>query len=224
MCRQYQSMPVINRFGQHFIIRNDNYGGQPECMTNSGGWANFRVSLSRAASGHQPAAFPYIFRGCSWGLCTAASGLPVRAADLQHARTTWATSQRAGGSWDATYDIWFNRKPITTGQATGGELMIWLNSRHRPGPGRHTRIVWADHARWYLQSWRTGHAGHHWRLIQFRRVRPAWRVRLRLAPFVRKAAARGWLQRSSWLLSIEAGFEIWRGGTGLATTTFSAKP
>jgi hypothetical protein len=225
MCRSYQYMPVSNSLGQHFIIRNDNYGGRRECMTNTGGGPNFVVSGSAAASSRQPDAFAYIFLGCSWGLCTPGSGLPARVADLAAPRTGWDTAQQAAGSWDATYDIWFGRTPITTGQATGGELMIWLNSRQRPPPAKRARVVWADHARWYLDSWITQHAGIHWRLIQFRRVRPAWRVSgLRLRPFFARLEHRGWIRPWYWLLNIEAGFEIWRGGDGLATRWFAARP
>ena len=224
LCRPYQYMPVSNRSGQQFIIRNDNYGGHRECMTNTDARPNFVVSESAAMSGGEPDAFPYIFLGCSWGLCTPGSGLPAPVASLGDPRTTWDTTQGAAGSWDASYDIWFNRTPIETGQATGAELMIWLGSSNRPPPRPGTRIVWADHARWYLHSWITRHAGFRWRLIQFRRVRPVQRVSgLRLCPFFTMLERRGWIQPWYWLLNIEAGFEIWRGGDGLATRWFSAR-
>ncbi|MGE5137802.1 MAG: GH12 family glycosyl hydrolase domain-containing protein [Gemmatimonadota bacterium] len=213
LCRPYQYLPVRNGAGEQFIVRNDNYGGQPECLLNTGG-PDFAVSGSGAASRGEPAAFPYIFLGCSWGLCTPGSGLPAMVAGLPSPRTSWHTSQRAAGSWDASYDIWFNSTPIETGQATGGELMIWLGSQHRPPPPPRTPIVRIDHARWYLHSWITHHAGIRWRLIQFRRVRPVWRVSgLRLRPFVTTLEDHGWIQPWYWLLNIEAGFEIWRGAT-----------
>lgn len=224
MCRPYQRLPAANRYGERFIIRNDNYGGRRECISNTGGWPDFTVTASAAHSHREPAAFPYLFIGCSWGLCTPGSGLPARLRALGRPQSTWRTSQHARGSWDASYDIWFGRRPITTGQATGGELMIWLDSHARPAPRRQARIVWADHARWYLDSWITTHGGRHWRLIQFRRVRPAWQVtRLDLTAFFRHLEKRKWIRPWYWLLNIEAGFEIWRGGTGLATNWFSAR-
>ena len=122
LCRKYQHMPVTNSAGEHFIIRNDNYGGQRECITNSAGGANFRVSQSAADSANgEPVAFPYIFLGCDWGLCTSGTVLPARLSALRDPVTSWATSQRAGGTWDAAYDIWFSRKRVIGGQATGGE-------------------------------------------------------------------------------------------------------
>jgi hypothetical protein len=225
MCRQYQHMPVANRLGESFIVRNDNYGGQRECISNSDARPNFVVTQSSAATrGREPVAFPYLFLGCSWGLCTPGSGLPARVSALRAPVTTWTASLRAGGVWDATYDIWFNKTRITTGQATGGELMIWLNSHEMPAPRRHTPIVWADHARWYLQSWITRHAGSRWRLIQFRRVRPVWRVsNLHLNEFIEQVESHDWIRPWYWMLNVDAGFEIWRDGKGLATNWFGAR-
>lgn len=218
-------MPVVSGSGESFIVRNDNYGGRPECLRNSDGRPNFVVTWSSADSvPSRPVAFPYIFLGCSWGLCTPGSGLPARVSALHDPLTSWDTSLRPAGIWDATYDIWFNKTPITTGQATGAELMIWINSHGQPAPGRRTPIVWADHARWYLQSWITEHSGIKWRLIQFRPVRPVWRVsNLDLSAFINRAESKHWIRPSLWMLNVDAGFEIWNNGTGLATTSFAAQ-
>jgi cellulose 1,4-beta-cellobiosidase len=226
LCGQYQHLPVTNKLGQSFIVRNDNFGGLPECISNSGSQANFVVtqSLADSGNGHLVQAFPYIFLGCSWGLCTPASGLPATISALPDPRTSWYVSARAGGLWDATYDIWFNKQPITTGQATGAELMIWLTSHGEPKPPRHATIVWADHARWYLRSWITHNDGFKWRLIQFRRVHPVQQVtNLRLSAFIGQLEAHRWVQPSYWMLNVDAGFEICHGGVGLATHGFRVR-
>ena len=44
---------------------------------------------------------------------------------------------------------------------------------------------------------------------------------LDLQPLVADAVSRGYVARSWYLISVEAGFELWRGGTGLATNSFS---
>jgi cellulose 1,4-beta-cellobiosidase len=31
----------------------------------------------------------------------------------------------------------------------------------------------------------------------------------------------GWIQKSWYLIDVEAGFELWQGGTGLATDSFA---
>jgi cellulose 1,4-beta-cellobiosidase len=44
---------------------------------------------------------------------------------------------------------------------------------------------------------------------------------LDIGTLAQDAARRGYLPRSCYLIDVEAGFELWRGGTGLATRTFS---
>ena len=44
---------------------------------------------------------------------------------------------------------------------------------------------------------------------------------LDLASLVQDAVSRGYIQPSWWLIDIEAGFELWQGGAGLATNSFS---
>ena len=46
---------------------------------------------------------------------------------------------------------------------------------------------------------------------------------LQLAPFIKLAERFGWIRPSRWMLNIEAGFEIWSGGKGLATSSFTAR-
>jgi len=142
---------------------------------------------------------------------------------LRRPVATWDTTQVPRGEWDAAFDTWFGIRPMTTGQADGAEMMIWLAARHIPVP-RRTRIVHVDHVRWYLLHWRTCLAGTCWNYIQFRRVWPVLRARrLHLLPFIHRAEKRGWIRPAWWLENIEAGFELWRGGTGLATRWFWAR-
>ena len=44
---------------------------------------------------------------------------------------------------------------------------------------------------------------------------------LDLAALVQDGISRGYIQPSWWLIDIEAGFELWQGGAGLATNSFS---
>jgi cellulase/cellobiase CelA1 len=44
---------------------------------------------------------------------------------------------------------------------------------------------------------------------------------LDLAPLVSDAVSRGYTKTSWYLIDIEAGFELWQGGAGLATNSFS---
>jgi Glycosyl hydrolase family 12 len=177
-----------------------------------------------AANSHGPEvmAFPFVLYGCSWGLCTAGSRLPAPLTSLRRASATWRTAGRtARGRWNTAFDIWFGRsRAAASGQATGAELMIWLNARDYPA--LPAKVIRVDHRRWYVLHWVTSHDGAHWTYIQVRAVRPVTRVRrLALLPVFRRVERLGLVSRRWWLLNIEAGFEIWHGGTGLRTTSFS---
>jgi glycosyl hydrolase family 12 len=45
--------------------------------------------------------------------------------------------------------------------------------------------------------------------------------RLDLQELLADAVSRGYISNSWYLISVEAGFELWRGGAGLATNSFS---
>ena len=53
----------------------------------------------------------------------------------------------------------------------------------------------------------------------------AWRVKnMPLKPFFSDAEKNLWLSSSSYLWQLAAGFELWSGGTGLASKSFSVSP
>jgi len=225
LCKQYQHFAVATAQGAHFVVKNDNYGGQQECLAIRGEWPDFTVTESELPAWHaKPQAYPFILRGCSWGTCSSPdTSLPRQVSALRRPVATWYTTQVPRGRWDAAFDTWFGTRPMTTGQADGAEMMIWLAARHVPVPPR-TRIVHVEHLRWYLLHWRICLKGTCWNYIQFRRVWPVLRARkLHLLPFIHRAEKDGWIRPAWWLENIEAGFELWQGGAGLATRWFWAR-
>jgi hypothetical protein len=59
-----------------------------------------------------------------------------------------------------------------------------------------------------------------WTYIAYVRQTPADAVDLDLRPFTQDAVTRGVVDPAWFLIDIEAGFEIWQGGAGLASTDF----
>ncbi|MHB1594953.1 MAG: GH12 family glycosyl hydrolase domain-containing protein [Streptosporangiaceae bacterium] len=223
LCGSYQHIVTSGARGTRYVVRNDNYGGRLECLRNSSGGPNFAIVSSGARrAGREPVAFPNIFRGCSWGVCSPGGRLPLRVSRLATLTSTWSTRQTRRGVWDAAYDIWFARHRCVSGQDGGAELMIWLNSHGlRTGRGR---IVTVDHRRWHLVRWRTGLGHKHWNYLRFSLVGGGTAVRrLRIGPFIALARRHRLIRQGWWLTSVEAGFEIWRGGAGLRTTGFSVR-
>jgi hypothetical protein len=219
LCKSYQHITVSHK-GVQYVVRNDNYGHAHECLRNNDDAPNFAVVASGARVEHdEPVAYPNIFVGCSWGICTSHSHLPLRVDRIKSLVTTWHTKMKSKGTWSAGYDIWFDRQRSKSGQSGGAELMIWLNARNFNAG--NWPIVKVDGMRWHLEHWVTSGHGKHWNYIQFRRVHGTSKVNdLAVKPFIAVARKHGLIARQWWLTSVMAGFEIWRGGVGLSTTNF----
>ncbi|HUZ23332.1 MAG TPA: hypothetical protein VMV07_06155 [Streptosporangiaceae bacterium] len=223
ICQQRGYTAVTAPHGGHYVVRNDNYGGRPECISIRDQRPNFTVTRSAANSySSRVMAFPFMLYGCSWGLCTAGSRLPAPVRLVRRATATWYTAGKARGQWNAAFDIWFGRQRAAyQGQARGAELMVWLNSRNCPAVA--SRVIRIGRRRWYVTHWVTSHGGAHWNYIQIRAVHPTSHVHhLSLLPIIRRVEKMGLVSRRWWLLNIEAGFEIWHGGRGLRTKSFAA--
>ena len=223
ICQEHHYRLVTGASGRRYAVENGNFGGRPECIRNVGLRPDFTVTRSGADSqGPEVDAYPFTLYGCSWGLCTPGTALPARVSRVRTASASWSFRTAAAGRWNAAFDVWFGRhRSAANGQARGAELMIWLNARDYPAvPSRAIRV---DGRGWYVYHWVTSHDGAHWNYVQIRAVRPVTSVRqLALVPIIRRVEQMGLIRPSWWLLNIESGFEIWQGGTGLASTSFSA--
>jgi Glycosyl hydrolase family 12 len=211
-----------------YMIENNNFVGKPECLAVTG-TRGFQVTSSGAAGARgtgRPAAYPEIFTGYHWGT-QAGDTFPARLSSLSYAHSSWAVSTGrapAGSAYDVAYDLWVNkgRQVAASGQPDGAEVMIWLFERALPAPPPGTPTVTVHGVRYYrIEIGRREH-GVSWPLIIYRRVVPVTSVRdLELLGFVADAAAQHQLSMSWYLESVEAGFEIWRGGSGLASKSFA---
>ena len=218
-----QAHPVSG--GSYTVMNNEWHSDANQCITTDG-TASFTVANSSIATTTHgaPGGYPLIYRGCHWGACTPDSGLPIPVSSIRPGTviTSWRTTQPGGSShYNVAYDIWFNRTPTTGGQPDGAELMIWLNRNGpvHPAGSRVASDVSAGGRTYdvYLRQW-------HWNTITFTMTPGATSVRhLDLWPLVAYAASRGYIQDSWYLISVESGFELWRGGAGLATRSFSVK-
>src|SRR5258706_9806274 len=212
--------------GGAYTVGNNEWGsGAPECITTDGstGFTVANSSIANAADG-APGGYPAIYRGCPWGVSTPGSGLPVQVSDIRPGTvtTSWSTSQPGGSSdYDVAYDIWFNQPPTPSGKPNGTELMIWLNP-HGPvqpfGPqvARHVSIGGRSYNAWYgKQAWNT---------VSYTMTTGTASVsNLDLQPLIADAVSRGYISTSWYLIDVEAGFELWQGGAGLATRSFSVQ-
>jgi hypothetical protein len=216
--------------GGAYIVQNDEWNSTaPECITTDGG-AQFAIissSIYRPTDG-DPGGYPAIYSGCSAGVCTTGNKMPIRVSQLTPGTvtTSWATAQPRNGAYDVAYDIWFNHTPAMSGTPNGAELMIWLAHRGgadiapagRPvaraaiGGHAYTIWVWSGNRRGAPPSDR----------ITYVMNRAATSVQdLDIGDIAADAARRGYIADTSYLVNIQAGFELWQGGGGLETKSFA---
>jgi hypothetical protein len=217
---QSQTAPVD---GGAYTVENNEWGsGALECITTDGG-ADFTVANSAMANATDgaPGGYPAIYKGCHYGSCTDGSGFPVKVSDIGRGTvtTSWSTSQPGGRSvYNVAYDIWFDQTPNSS-QPNGTELMIWLNHRGHIQPygsqvASNVSIGGRGYDVWFgKQAWNT---------VSYTMTSGTTSVNVMgLRPLIQDAIRRGYISRSWYLVDVEAGFEIWRHGAGLATRRFS---
>jgi cellulose 1,4-beta-cellobiosidase len=213
--------------GGSYIVQNNEYDSSAsECVTTDGN-ADFTVANSAIdnATDGSPGAYPSIYQGCHWGNCSSGglTSTPIEVSNLTTGKvtTSWSTTQPGGSSaYDVAYDIWFNQTPTTTGQPNGTEMMVWLNHNGSVQPfgsevasnvtiGGHTYNVWEG-------------AQSSWDTVTYDMTTASTSVSgLDVGTLTQNMVSRGYTQSSWYLIDVEAGFELWQGGAGLATNSFS---
>ena len=217
---QSQTAPVD---GGAYTVENNEWGSSAlECVTTDGR-ADFTVANSAMlnATDGAPGGYPAIYKGCHYGDCTDASGFPVQVSDISRGKvtTSWSTTQPGGRSvYNVAYDIWFDQTPNSS-QPNGTELMIWLNHRGHIQPygskvASNVSIGGRGYDVWFgKQAWNT---------VSYTMTTGTTAVNVMgLRPLIEDAVRRGYISPSWYLVDVEAGFEIWRHGAGLATRRFS---
>ncbi|HEV2322360.1 MAG TPA: hypothetical protein VGS10_00285 [Terracidiphilus sp.] len=206
--------------GRYNFQMNEHHSSLKECASiDDLGFTITTANFNNATNG-APAAYTSIYRGCHWGACTASSPFPIQESKLASATAGVKLKQPSGYNDDASYDIWFNQAPKTSGQPNGAEVMIWLNHQGKIQPfGSRVATAEIDGAQY--EVW-TGNQSS-WNIVSYVASQPVNEAKnLDLLPFFADAVSRGSLQPSWWLIDVEFGFEIWTGGKGLAMSDFSA--
>lgn len=218
LCGQFDTVNTENGY----VVQNNIWNGasNSQCIqvdTTTGAFTITKAENSLGTSG-PPASYPSIFRGCHWGKCSPASELPIQVTMLASVTSSWNITTVSSGAWDAAYDIWLSPSQNTSGGYNGGaEIMIWLNSRGVQPAGSRIATVSLANATW--EVWYTFMG---WNYIAYRRTQPASTVsNLDILSFIQDAADRGYVDRSWYLHAIEAGFELWQGGVGMRSNSFS---
>lgn len=216
-CEKFGLLSIQN--GRYFVQNNVWGADTTQCIsTSTTGFTITQANHNNPTNG-PPAAYPSAFFGCHYANCTSGSGLPLQASTSQFAGLTSSASYTypSSGTWNASYDLWFDPTPRTDGQNTGAEIMIWLNRQGTIQPvGSQVGTVSLAGGTWAVWFGNIG-----WNVISYVRTSPTGSLSFSVNSFYSDAVNRGYAQRSWYLTSIQAGFEPWVGGTGLTLNSFS---
>jgi hypothetical protein len=209
----------------NYVVRNDDFG--TSTTAESDGEYSFSVTRGESWSGWS--AFPYIGRGCSWGVCATPGGgdWPVQVGKAGYANpyVSLITTQTYRGRYNTSLDIWFNqdnsygRSHLRTGAANGTEMMIWTNHPNLcengiPPCGDSWPSTWIEGKEYYVMSWTANTAGVYRNYLAYVAVKQTSSLHAHLNPFFWNAESRGLLGSNWYWTSIDAGFELDGGGSG----------
>jgi cellulose 1,4-beta-cellobiosidase len=205
--------------GEYTLQNNEWNSSAPQCVTATTGTAWTVSTANFNLSGGAPATYPSIYKGCHWGACTTGSNLPIQVSKLASATSSWSTTQPATGAYDVAYDLWTNSAPTTGGQPDGSEIMIWLNSRGAVAPfGSKTATATIGGLNWDVFTGRQTS----WNIVSYVLQGGGTAFNgLDVKSLIDDSVQRGTTGQNAYLIDAEAGFEIWQGGQGLGTNSFS---
>ena len=222
-CSQYTAIAIQ---GGRYLVNNNRWGtSSTQCINvTSSGFAITQADGQVATNG-APKSYPMAFFGCHYGACSTSgnvlspNGMQASSAAFSKISTSASMTYPSSGTYDAAYDIWFNKsKPTTTtGQNDGAEVMVWLKHTGVIQPiGSKIATVSIAGATWDVWSGNIG-----WNVISYVRQSTTSSISFSVKSFFDDVVSRGLGSNSWYLTSIQAGFEPWIGGTGLALNSFS---
>ncbi|WP_030147252.1 GH12 family glycosyl hydrolase domain-containing protein [Streptomyces sp. NRRL S-455] len=215
VCEQFGSTVVQGRY----VVQNNRWGtNEPQCVTATDtGFRLTRADGSVPTTG-APKSYPSLFNGCHYTNCSPGTNLPAQLARISSAPSSISYGYVDDAVYNASYDIWLDPTPRTDG-VNRTEIMIWFN---KVGPiqpiGSQVGTATVGGRTWQVWSGSNGSND----VLSFVAPSAIGSWSFDVMDFVRQAVARGLAQNSWYLTSIQAGFEPWRNGTGLAVHSFSS--
>jgi hypothetical protein len=205
-----------------YKIQNNAWGDSSAGSVTTDLGEDFTVASSYKSpdlAAGEPGGFPSIYQGCDFGNCSggALANHPVRDGTGVTASLDTTQPDGSGSTYNTALETLFNSTPTTSGRGDCAELMVWLNktgSVHPAGDQTGTATIdGTSYDVWYQPGSST---------ISYSMTSPATSVSdVNIGDLEKDAVRRGYMARSCYLIAVEGGFEVWQGGKGLATNSFS---
>ena len=212
-CEKFGSAPTPSG---GYEVQNNIWGSdKPQCVRIFD--TGFEVLDADHEDNGGVASYPSIWSGCWHGTCTEGTALPKPLDQLGVITTSWAVQiPDDQEKWNAAYDVWLSPTGNDEG-ADGTELMIWLDHGDVAPIGEKGATVTLGGIEWEVWTGTNGAV----KVISYVAAQGLRQVTdLPLNDFLDDAAERGMLEKTWSLACVQAGFEPWTKGAGLATTSF----
>ncbi len=214
ICDQYGSTTIQGRY----VVQNNRWGtSAQQCINVTSTGFQLTTQQGSAPTNGAPVSYPSVFLGCHYTNCSPGTTLPMQVSRIRSA-TSSINYRYAGGTYNASYDIWLDPTPKTNG-VNQMEIMIWFNRQGSIQPiGSAVGNTTIGGRTW--QVWRGSNGSNN--VISYVAPSPINSWSFSVLDFINDVRNRGAITSSWYLTSIQAGFEPWNGGVGLAVDNFSA--
>jgi hypothetical protein len=214
ICEQYGATTIGNRY----IVMNNRWGTSAEQCINVTG-TGFSITRQQGVGNTSgaPVSYPAIYYGCHYTRCSPGTSLPMRVSDIRSLTSSISYSYVSGATYNASYDIWLDPSPRTDG-VNAMEIMIWFNRQGSIQPiGSQVGTTTIGGRTW--QVWQGSNGSNN--VISYVAPSAIGSWDFSVLDFINDVRNRGAITNSWYLTSLQAGFEPWIGGVGLAVNNFS---
>ncbi|WP_405113052.1 cellulose binding domain-containing protein [Micromonospora sp. NBC_01405] len=214
ICEQYGSTVI----GGKYVVQNNRWGtSAQQCINVTGSGFGITSQQGSAPTNGAPVSYPSIFVGCHYTNCSPGTNLPVQVSQISSAPSSIGYHYVGGATYNASYDIWLDPSPKRDG-VNQMEIMIWLNRQGSIQPiGSPVGSATVAGRTW--EVWRGNNGGNN--VISYLAPSAIPAMSFDVLDFINDTRNRGAITSSWYLTSIQAGFEPWQGGAGLAVNSFS---
>ncbi|MGW1026431.1 GH12 family glycosyl hydrolase domain-containing protein [Streptomyces sp. NPDC002577] len=215
ICEQFGSTTIQGRY----VVQNNRWGtSDPQCInvTDSG----FTVTQADGSvpTNGAPKSYPSAFNGCHYTNCSPGTNLPAQVSGISSAPTSISYSYVSNAVFDAAYDIWLDPTAKTDG-VNQTEIMVWFNRVGSIQPvGSQVGTATVAGRSW--EVWSGNNGGNDVLSFVSPSAMSSWSFDV--MDFVQQAVSRGLAEDDWYLTSVQAGFEPWQNGAGLAVNSFSS--
>ena len=215
ICDQYGTTTIEGRY----VVMNNRWGtSAQQCVNVTSTGFSIASQQGTGNTSGAPVSYPAVYYGCHYRNCSPGTSLPMRLSAITSATSSIDYTFVAGATYDASYDIWLDPTARTDG-VNQQEVMIWFNRQGSIQPiGSVVGSATIGGRGW--QVWQGGNGSN--QVISYVAPAPVSSWSFSVLDFLNDVQSRGAVTSSWYLTSIQAGFEPWIGGTGLAVNNFAA--